>query len=288
MKNLNYKIVAVTPAGRRQYLKILKTYIYKNKHILDRWDLWVNTVNQDDIEYLNNLKKDDPEFINLIESEFPYNCWGHVNLNISPFWNKATDEDTIYVRFDDDVVFIADGTIESIVDFRIKNPDYLFVYPFTINNLHHSRNLQDRNLVTTNNGLVRSEEELYGEGIYDPVGLYSPQFVRELHSTFLNHYKNGTIDKLMTPEPIVWKYGSNISINSICWFGSFMKTITPLKNGQWPVNEEQYLTVDVAASLKMPLVTIPNTLICHFLFSPQRSQGELEDVLQEYSDIANV
>ena len=64
----------------------------------------------------------------------------------------------------------------------------------------------------------------------------------------------------MSPEPITWKYGSQISINCICWFGSFMKTITPLQEGKWPVDEENYLTTQAPRELNMPLITIPNTL----------------------------
>jgi hypothetical protein len=284
----NYKIVAVTPAGRSHYLEILSKYIFKNQHIIDRWDLWVNTDNEFDINYLNNLKEKYPSFINLIQSDFSYNTWGHVNLNISPFWGKAIDEDTIYIRFDDDVVYIADKTIENIVDFRISNPQYLFIYPFIINNIHHSRNLQDRNLVSKHLGLVRNEEELLGHGIYDPVGLYSTEFARELHNTFFKHHHENTLQDLMVDKPIVWKYGSQISINCICWFGSFMKTITPLQDGNWPVDEENYLTTQAPEILNMPLVTIPNTLVSHFLFGPQRSNDDMKDILQEYYKIANV
>jgi hypothetical protein len=287
MKN-NYKIVAVTPAGRQRYLEILYTYLCKNKHILDRWDIWINTKNISDLEYLNSLKQTDSEFINLIQSEFPYNNWGHPNLNISPFWTKATDEDTIYIRFDDDVIFVENDTIENLVDFRIKNPQYLFVYPFIINNTHHSRNLQDRGLVTNEFGMIKEEKELFGQGIYDDVGLYNVSFVRNLHSTFFKHYENNSIQNLMTSAPIIWQYYSQISINCVCWFGSFFKTITPLQGGIWPVDEENYLTTQAPKELNMPLCTAPNTLIVHFLYSTQRPQDELYDVLEKYRRIANV
>jgi hypothetical protein len=180
------------------------------------------------------------------------------------------------------------SSFSFFIDFRIKNPQYLFIYPFIINNIHHSRNLQDRRLVSTNYGSVRIEEELFGQGIYDPVGLLNSKFAREVHNTFFKHYKENTIQQLMTPEPITWKYGSQISINCISWFGSFMKTITPLQGGKWPVDEENYLTTQAPKELNMPLITIPNTLISHYLFGPQRSQGEMEDVLGEYWRIANV
>lgn len=283
----NYKVVAVTPAGRQRYLEILYKYMCKNKHILDRWDLWINTSNTSDLEYFNHLKELDPEFINLVPSDYPYNNWGHPNLNISPFWSKAVDEDTIYVRFDDDVVFIGDNTIEALVNFRINNPQFLFVYPFIINNTHHSRNLQDRGLLTTEHGWVRQEEELFGQGIYDPVGLLSVDFVREAHSTFFRHYDSGTLDALTTPDLLVWKPQSQVSINCLCWTGTFMKTITPLQGGNWPVDEENYLTTQAPGTLNMPNCTIPDTLIVHFLFSTQRPKDELYDVLDRYREIAN-
>jgi len=286
MKN-NYRIVAVTPAGRRSYMEILRKYIYKNKHILDRWDIWMNTNNEADIQYLHSLKFEDPDFINIIESRFSYNTWGHPNLNISPFWDSATEEDVIYIRFDDDIVYIADNTIESLVEFRIKNENYLFVYPFIINNVHHSRNLQERGLLSHRHGTVRHENDLFGQNIYDPVGLMNSNFAYEVHDTFFKHFYSNTVDELMTPNPIVWQYGSQISINCICWFGSFMKTITPLCGGQWPVDEENFLTTQLPGQLQMPLVTIPNTLVCHYMFRPQRDHGEINEILQKYKSIAN-
>lgn len=287
MKN-NYKVVAVTPAGRQRYLEILYKYMCKNKHILDRWDLWINTDNTKDLEYFNQLKESDPDFINLIPSDFPYKNWGHPNLNISPFWTKATDEDTIYVRFDDDVVFIEDNTIETLVNFRIDNPQFLFVYPFIINNTHHSRNLQDRGLLSTQHGWVRKEEDLFGQGIYDPVGLLSVDFVRELHATFFNHYDEGSLDLLKTSELLIWKPQSQVSINCLCWTGAFMKTITPLQGGNWPVDEENYLTTQAPSIYGMSNCTIPETLVVHFLFSTQRPQDELYDVLEKYRQIASM
>jgi hypothetical protein len=287
MKN-SYKVVAVTPAGRKRYMEILQKYIYKNKHILDRWDLWVNTTNQEDINYLNQLKNNDPEFINLILSEYSPNHWGHPSLSITPFWPHSTDEDTVYVRFDDDVVYIADGTIENLVQFRLDNLKYFTIYPFIINNSQHSRNLQDRGLMTTEFGLVRSEQELLGQGIYDPVGLYSVEFIRSLHQTFLTHYHNNTVNTLMTAVPIEWTIGSQVSINGICWMGEFMKKIAPLNNGILPTAEEAYMTIGGPKEMNMPLVTIPNTLIVHFLFSTQRPQDELYDILEKYRQIADV
>jgi len=287
MKN-NYKIVAVTPAGRKRYLEILYKYICKNKHILDRWDLWVNTDVPEDLDYIKSLAEND-SFVNLVYSDFPYKHWcNDATLSISPFWTKATDEDTIYIRFDDDVVYIDNNTIEKVIDFRIKYPQYLFVYPFIINNTHHSRNLQDRNLVTKEFGMIKEEKDLMGQGIYDKVGLYSGEFLTHLHETFFKYQSNNTQYLLSSPVAIIWEQGSQISINSVCWFGSFFKKICPLQNGNWPVCEEDYLTIKAPKELNMNLCTVPNTLIVHFLFGTQRKASELYDVLEKYKKIADV
>jgi len=51
-----YRIV-VTPAGRKVYLEILSKYIIraKNEDQLDRWDLWLNTDVQENIDYCHHL-----------------------------------------------------------------------------------------------------------------------------------------------------------------------------------------------------------------------------------------
>lgn len=45
-----YNVMAVTPAGKRRYMKLLASYILPSQ-ILDRWDIWVNTTNQRGIDF---------------------------------------------------------------------------------------------------------------------------------------------------------------------------------------------------------------------------------------------
>ena len=312
MRN-EYKIVAITPSGRREYLEILHKYISKNKHLLDRWDLWVNTENKDDLNYMRGLSSSDP-FINLVYPNWPYER-GCPNLSLAPFWSKATDENTIYIRFDDDVVFIDEKTIENLIDFRINNRDHLFIYPFIINNPFHSKNLQIRGLINEDYGVIRTYKELCGEGINDPVSLNNPHFVRYLHETFIDSYHKNEYKKFMCDDKITWEIGDGyyryftnktsdfiteagpqVSINCVCWFGDVMKKITPIndcffegENTQRELtDEEAYLTIVKTKDLNMPSCTAPNTMVVHFLFGPQRSKDTMIDVLEKYKSIANV
>lgn len=313
MKN-NYKIVAVTPAGRQMYLSILSKYILKNKNLIDRWDLWINTENESDLQFIKNLSEKH-SFINLIYPKWPYekSC---PNLSISPFWSMATDEDTIYIRFDDDIVFINEGTIENLINFRIENKNHLFIYPFIINNPFYSKNLQIRGLISEKFGTVRTYKELCGVGLSDPVSLECPHFARELHETFIDSYNKKEQNKFMITEKLIWElgngyylnYGTNggsdsvteagpqVSINCVCWFGETMKKICPINNCFFDgdvnqreyTDEEAYLTIVKTKDLNMPSCTAPNTLVSHFLFGPQRSKDEMLDILVKYKNIADV
>jgi hypothetical protein len=308
-----YKIVAITPAGRRDYLEILHNYIIRNKHVLDRWDLWVNTKNSEDLEYMVEIARKD-KFINLIYPTWPYEreC---PNLSLAPFWSGAIEDDTIYIRFDDDVVFIDDNTIENLIKFRIENRNHLFIYPFIINNPFYSKDLQIRGMIDNNYGTIRTYKEFSLYGLGDPVSFHSSNFARDLHEKFIESYHKKEHFKFMCKEKIIWeigdtvyKYGSNktteyisdggpqVSINCICWFGEDMKKITPINdcyfegdsNQSELTDEEAYLTIVKTRDLNMPSCTAPDTLIVHFLFGPQRRQDEMLDLLKKYKDISNV
>lgn len=311
MKN-NYKIVAVTPAGRKMYLEILYKYLCKNKHLLDRWDIWVNTKNESDLNYIKELGEKD-SFINIIYPDWPYES-SYPNLSITPFWSKATDEDTIYIRFDDDVVFIDDNTIENLIDFRINNPEYFFIYPFIINNTHHSKDLQLKGLITEDYGVIGEYQNLHSDGINDRTSLHNMDFIRYLHEKFISYYNENNYNLLMTPEKIVWdmcnssyQYNSNgelkkitngtpqIAINCVCWFGSLFKKICPINNCFFDgeitqrdlTDEEAYITIVKTKEMNMFSCTAPNTLIVHFLFHTQRGKDGLNDILEQYKKIAN-
>ena len=64
------RIVVVTPAGRKRYLEILFRYILKLRPIMDEYRLWVNTENNEDIEYMNENRR-----IMIVDDE-PYNVLG--------------------------------------------------------------------------------------------------------------------------------------------------------------------------------------------------------------------
>ena len=124
--NKNYKIVVVTPAGRKKYMEILLHYILMQQQIVDEYRIWVNTNNEDDITWFKELRIKYPSLITL---EFlPPKIQVNGNLTICDFFKNTIDEDTIYLRLDDDIVWMEKDFVEKIIKFRIDNPDYFLIF----------------------------------------------------------------------------------------------------------------------------------------------------------------
>lgn len=133
----NKRIVAVTPAGRKRYLEILKKYVL-NCEFIDEWQIWQNTNNLEDIAYFKELAKEDKRVV-IETRDFNYHSQcsqAHViNAdNIYRFFDKCILNDHVYVRFDDDIVWMNYNSIKNLIDFRIDNPEYFIVYGSIVNN----------------------------------------------------------------------------------------------------------------------------------------------------------
>ena len=139
----NYKIIVNTAAGRRRYMQYLVPFVLASD-IVDRYDIWINTHNGADIEFFKILAKKYSK-INL--------CWqpdGIVdgNKSINAFYRDCTQENAIYFKLDDDIVWMEPNAIQKMVDFRIDNPQYFLVTPLVINNSLSTYLLQIRDKIT--------------------------------------------------------------------------------------------------------------------------------------------
>ena len=90
MRN-GYNIVAVTAAGRRQYMKFLIPHILKSD-MIDRYDIWVNTMSKLDIAFFKELENKYSK-VNLV-----YQPDGKINgiASINAFYKYCVDPKSIY------------------------------------------------------------------------------------------------------------------------------------------------------------------------------------------------
>ena len=106
------KVIAITPGGRRQVLRILKVYMarYHAAGVVHEWVIWENGRLAEDVAYMQELNASAP-WITLVP--FPYDIhdkrarsikgWPH---GIKLFWDTQRHVTTcgVRVRFDDDIV----------------------------------------------------------------------------------------------------------------------------------------------------------------------------------------
>ncbi len=257
-----YKIVAVTPAGRKRFLKLLCHYTFKNSKILDKHELWVNTKNQDDINYINDLCNSN-SFFKQINPTKPVSL--RPAESIYQFFNTCIQEDTIYIRFDDDICFICDDTIEKLVKFRIENPDPFLVYPIIICNgmewVLEPFKPVDKWIKGNDSALEHIRRHV--EFLSDPCS---------------NRYKC---------EPYIIPYDMNISVNCICWMGKDFKTFNGIVP-PWPVNEETWLSNTKPFEIKRPNMITGDGVVVHFSYSHGHTMTFLEKHTNLYQRYLNL
>jgi hypothetical protein len=99
-----------------------------NGGILDEVIFAINTDNEDDLAYLEKLLTTHPRYSKHVAQGQYDQRWWFGN------WEAVSDPNAIYVKIDDDVVFIEDDTIGRVVTRLVENPNYFAVSANVVNN----------------------------------------------------------------------------------------------------------------------------------------------------------
>lgn len=262
---MDKKIVVVTPAGRKEYLEVLVPQILKLKEVVDEYRLWVNTTNQDDINYMESLKSD---FIKL--EYLPGNVQVSGNFSICNFFKNCCDEDTVYVRFDDDIIFIDElSKFKEFLKFRIENENYFLVYGNILNNClltHIHQRL----------GSFPDFDNLYAEYLCTgDIGWRNEKFAENLHKYILS---KDSIDEFRFDK--IWKLYlfERVSINCISWLGyEFSKF-----QGNVDRDEELWLSCVKPSEINKMNCIFGNFVCIHYAFHVQRDHLNSINLLHHY------
>lgn len=262
----NYKVVVNTAAGRRRYMQYLIPYVV-SCGIVDRYDIWVNTHNGADIEFFKRVAELYP-VVNLV-----WQPDGVVNGNksINAFYKQCIEENTIYFKLDDDIVWMEPNLIEKMVEFRISNPDYFVVSPLVINNSISTYLLQVE-------GKLKLKEYCNADSSHH-VLWRSGRFAADLHDWFIKNY-------LLTNKWELLYSGlkpmglTRFSINSILWFGEEMKKF----KGEVPGDDEEYLSCIYPTKQGLANAWNGDAIVAHFAFFTQREELDRMGILERYGE----
>lgn len=283
IENKKWNVIVVTPAGREEYLSIFKKYIYKKMEegLVDGWQVWLNTVKQSDIDYIHSMAAENPkvQVFTIPDLEGKHNncdTW-----RTCEFFKWTHLPDTIFIRFDDDIVWAADDAIEKIIKARIEHPKAFIIYPNVINSTLVTSWHQASGALGTEAGLVHQEKE------GDPNWAYLDEFnygdsglIDLIHDTFKKRYEEGTLSAYYLPSRVLLGY-PHFSICSIAWWGH--DNVNPGSS------EESQLGWEIPTMLGRPNYFAGDALVVHYSYHTQidHLKADGQKKLEFYRELAS-
>ena len=266
--------VVTTPAGRRKYIEILMSHLKSQRDSFDRWDLWLNTIDPDDLSYLRSLPLEHP-WIRCIELGVPFDP-AEPNHGISSFYEHACEDDAVYVRLDDDIVWLEPGFLEELFSFRETTRGPPLVFGNIVNNgvLSH---LHQRF------GGITGESELAPYN-YDSSRIHDGTFAERLHRQFLKAIADSRLQSWKFDKWVLYDYDP-VNVNCIAWHGDEMKLLVTSVGVR--KDEEFFLAHVWPRVFGKPHVIFGRKLCVHYAFRDQRSILDQTDILSEFRRVAS-
>ena len=259
-----YKVITCGPVGRRRYFDIQLKYIYKLKNLIDKHIFWLNTSDPEDIAYFKNLTSQDPDFFEIIE--LPYDeGFQYTSFNVHRFYNYCNEPNTIYIKIDDDIVFIETNEFENFLKFRIQNPQYFLVFANIINNpmCYYLQNSL---------GKIKSKNHKMITYKTDNIIFHSAYAAAEIFADFALAYTNKNLDVFKFNKSILCGY-EHFNIQFISWIGN-QEAIKNCENKENMAkcnnNDEAYMSI-IAPNISGKYNCIyGNFLVVHYASFAQR------------------
>lgn len=273
-----HKVVVFTPAGRRKYLEVLLPYIFRDRALIDEYHFWLNTNNEEDATFCREVAEASGGFIKVVEADKSIPVIdGMYGYSIYRFYKDCVEPDTVYVRLDDDIVFVERGAIRKLVNFRIVNPGYFLVFANIINNAICGHIHQRMGMLPAKDG------KLVGYDCLDPVGWSDPDFAEHTHRCFLDAYNTKHLDGYKFNRWELYML-ERFSIGCFAFLGSEFAEFA----GQVGEDEEQWLSQVKPGAIGRANAICGESLVSHFAFYTQRDHLETTDILEQYRQISMV
>lgn len=258
----------VTPAGRKRYLELLFKYLKKQKNDFDIWTLWINTNNQEDINFCKNLEKEN-DWIKTIDAQI--DPMG--SLSVHSFYKHACDPEKIYIKIDDDIVWMERDFIKKLVNFRLNHKDNLLVGANIINNA-----ITDH--IHQRQGALNGIKEHIGYNAFDDNGWKNPNVAYEKHLNLIRSITTNDLEKFKFKKVILNVF-ERYSINCVSWFGKDFAVF----GGNVGHDDEDWLTTKYTKESNKFNIICGEALCSHFAFYTQRDFLDHLNLIYLYENI---
>jgi hypothetical protein len=268
------RIVAWTPYGRRATVEVLQAYLRRDHAIgiVDEWWLCMNTgPDQDgDIVYAHDLEAAH-EFIHIKERPTECPALYPIQRNTGYFYRYMTDPDTIYIRLDDDIVYIHPAAIARLARARMQQDVTTICSALIWNNAICTHFLQNQPVPgdPTKTTVPREwgEVRLF---CMDANGWANGEFAVKLHGLLLDRLEaDEPVDDLFLYQDYMIPVGTQFSVSCFASSGTLYAGLPHGPGVLSPDEEESWHTIYRPAQVGAPNVIIGNALVSHYSFGPQ-------------------
>lgn len=277
----NKKIIAWTPYGRRETVSILVKYVARDVEagIVDEYHLFMNT-DEDQVEdrtYAEELANR-YSFIKLLPIPAGVHVFQPKQGNTMYYYQYAIEPDTVYVRLDDDLVYVHENAIENLVRAKIGTPA-LATFPIIINNAVSSYYLQVMGKIPYDWGRVEAPN------CVDRVGWADAHFAEQIHRFTLDKIRTGQITDIFLHHDIQLSLGLQFSVSCFAAESDIYRELNP--PGVVRHEEETWLTITRSQQTGRRNVIVGNSLVSHLSFYPHSKYiREETDILNQYRELA--
>lgn len=300
------KLVGVTFAGRKRYMEILFPYLEKYKKYMTQYRIYVATTVPEDIQYIEAFHQKHPEWITLIyhPKDLPFD---KVRLWCQSY-KDCIEEDTIYLKIDDDIVYLEESLFTDFIAFRKEHPEYLITFPLVINNTIISAILQKNGLLPhptltshildrwpsvirrmyprVQQGIGKKlslPDLIVQDDVLCPITWGNIDFCKYAHTTFLKDVEEQQLQKYRK-EPFVLQLYEPVSVHVCAWFGKSLKELQETYGSVY--EDELWLTVFSPIWSQRYNAVYPKTIVSHFSYWKQEQQGLATfGILEKYKHI---
>eukprot|EP01041_Mallomonas_annulata_P001353 gene1353-2615_t len=297
------KVEMVLFYGRRRYTKLQLPYLLQNKKtdlglpnpggpVVSTVHVILNTNVTEDIKYIHTVVNRDPTYFKLHQ--------GYYGLNYCRFYSKFNETNTMYVKLDDDILYIAPDAVYNMVKMKL-NSNFIFISGNIINHAAISKyhviagiftlDMIDEAYVDeikkgftdvrmTPHAPYHFDGDAWGDHTWRSgphAFLQHLMFLYFLRKGDLGIYHVGKKD-LDSERYYRW------SINFFLFEASDMKKFEVTKCG---TNDELYLSMFLPHDVGKHSAVCGDAVVVHFAYTPQRTFLETNtSMLQRYHNLS--
>jgi hypothetical protein len=217
---------------------------------------------------------DTPELLGQVPGEWMDGYRNPKQLNTGRIYWYCQDRNAVYLRFDDDIIWLHRHAIRNLVRAKLSKPEALAVFPTIWNNAISSWTLQQRGILDTRMGRVAALA-------VDRLGWGHAPFAEYVHQTLLESIESGDDGDRFVDEnywhALGWRQQFSVSCFAVS--GNEYADVNGVLT--WD-EEEHWLTMHRTGEIGKSNFVYGGAHVAHWTFFTQQSYLNKTDLLYRY------